>query len=180
MTLEEDVRRCCDDIEGVHENAQRVRESGAEEAKQHLAKFDSKFEQFLSNAQDVRRKLDAGIREGFEGLVEAWRDARDRLRGHLGLIEAKSNLASAQRLAKDQYYVAAESALTTALRQAQEARALLGSEDAHLNELVEKIERVVEDVREQGQATAERLEGVVTTNERLLEELETEAETERR
>lgn len=172
MTLEDDVRSCCDDIEGVHDDAQRVRETGAEEAKQHLAKFDSKLEHFLRDAQDVRRKLDAGIREGFEGLVEAWRNTRDRLRGHLGLIEAKSNLASAQRLAKDQYYVAAQSALTTALRQTQEARALLGSEDAHLNELVEKIERVVEDVREQGQAAAERLESVVATNERLLDELE--------
>jgi len=172
MTLEDDVRHCCDDIEGVHDNAQRVRKTGAEEAKSHLAKFDSKIEHFLRDARDVRRKLDAGIREGFEGLVEAWREARDRLRGHLELIEAKSNLASAQGLAKDQYYVAAESALTTALRQAQEAHALLRSEDVHLGELVKKIERAVEDVREQGQAAAEQLESVVATNERLLEELE--------
>jgi hypothetical protein len=172
MSIEEDVRECCDDIEDVRNDAERVRKAGAEGTKQHLAKFDSKLERFLHDARDVRQKLDAGIREGLDGLVTAWRGRRDRLRAHLRLIEAENMVASAQRLAKDQYYVAAESELTSALRKVHEAGPLLPAEDAHLGELVDKIERATRAIKEQGQAAAERLEGVVEINERLLAELE--------
>ena len=172
MTIEDDVRECCDDIEEVHNDAERLRRDSADEAKEHLAKFDSKLEQFLHDAREVRQKLDAGIREGLEGLVSSWRARRDRLRAHLRLIEAENMLASARRLAKDQYYVAAESELTSALRLVQETGMLLGAEDASLTELVQKIERATREIKEQGQAAAERLESVVETNERLLAELE--------
>lgn len=88
------------------------------------------------------------------------------------LAEAKSTLASAERLAKGQYYVAAESALTTALRLLQEARTLMPSKDARLTELVEKMERAVERFKRTSQAAAARLQSVVATNERSLADLE--------
>ena len=116
MSIEDDVRQCCDDIEDVRNDAARVRMAGAEDAKQHFAKFDSKLDRFLHEAREVRQKMDAGVREGLDGLLTAWRDGRNRLRAHLRLIEAENMLTSAQRLARDQYYVAAESALTSALR----------------------------------------------------------------
>jgi hypothetical protein len=172
MTLEDDVRKCCEDIEGVCKDAERVRKVGNEDAKKHLAHLDSRLERFLAEAREVRRKLDGGIREGLEGLVTAWRDGRDRVSAHLRLIEAKSTLASAERLAKDGHYVAAESAVASALRLVQEARELLGTEDAHLSELVEKIERAIQDIKQEGKAAAARLEEVVAANERLLADLE--------
>ena len=172
MSIDDEVRRCCDDIENVRNEAGRVRKAVEPDAKQHLAKFDSKIERFLHDAREVQQKLDAGIREGLDGLVTAWRERRDRLRAHLRLIEADNMLASAQRLARDQYYVAAESQLTSTLRLVQEAGALLPTEDAHLTELVQKIERATQEIKEEGQVAAERLEGVVETNERLLADLE--------
>jgi len=172
MTLEDDVRRCWEDIEGVHNDAERVRKSCADDAKPDLSKFDSKLEDFRRQAHDARQKLDSGLREGFEGLVATWREGRDRLRGRLRLIEAKSSLASARRLAKDQYYVAAERELTTALRLIQEARPLLPAADGHLKELLDEIEHAIEDFKQESEAAAVRLESVVTTNERLLVELE--------
>jgi len=81
-------------------------------------------------------------------------------------------LASAQRLARDQYYVAAESELTSALRLVREAGALLPAEDARLTGLVQKIERATREIKEQGQAAAARLEDVVEMNEHLLADLE--------
>lgn len=171
MTLEDDVRRCCEDIEGVHNDAERVRKCCADDAKQDLSKFESKLEDFRRQAHEARQRLDSGLREGFEGLVATWREGRDRLHGHLRLIEAKSSLASARRLGKDQYYVAAERELTTALRLIQEARPLLPAKDAHLKELLEQIEPAIEDFKQESQAAAARLESVVATNERLLVEL---------
>jgi ElaB/YqjD/DUF883 family membrane-anchored ribosome-binding protein len=172
MSIEDDVRQCCNDIEEVRTDAERVRSTGADSAKKHLDNFDSKFERFLHEAREVRQKLDAGIREGLEGLVTAWRERHTRLRAHLRLIEAENMLASAQRLAKDQYYVAAESGLTSALKLVHEAGALLPAEDAHLTELVQKIERATREIKEEGEAAAARLDSVVETNERLLAELE--------
>ncbi len=172
MSIEDEVRQCFEDIEDVRNDAERVRKADAENAKKHLAKFDSKFDRFLHDAREVRQKLDAGVREGLNGLVTAWRERRDRLRAHLRLIEAENMLASAQRLARDQYYVAAESALTSALRLVQESCALMPAEDAHLTEMVHKIEHATRDIKEEGQAAAARLEGVVEMNERLLADLE--------
>jgi hypothetical protein len=172
MTLEDDARKCCEDIEEVGNDVERVRKAGAEDAKQHLEKLDSKLQRFLAEAREVRRKLDAGIREGLDGLVTAWRDGRNRLSAHLRLIEATSTLASAQRLANEGHYVEAESALAGALRLAQDARELLGTEDARLNELVEKLEYTIREIKYQGEAAATRLEGVVAANERFLADLE--------
>jgi DNA repair protein RadC len=69
-------------------------------------------------------------------------------------------------------YVAAESGLTSALRLVQEAGALLPTGDAHLAELLQKIEHATHVIKGQGQAAAARLESVVETNERLLADLE--------
>lgn len=172
MTLEDNARKCCEDIEGVGQDAERLKGSCAEEAKKDLSGFEAKLERFRAEAREVRKKLDAGIREGLEGLIDAWNQTRDRLRAHLRLIDAKSSLASARRLAADQYYVAAESALTTALRQVTEARALLQKEDAHLTELVDAIEHAVNEIHEKADSAATTLEQVVACNERLLGELE--------
>ena len=172
VSIEDEVRQCCEDIEEVHNDAERVRKAGEQTGKQHLAKLDSKLDRFLHDAREIRQKLDTGIREGMEGLVNAWRATRDRLRAHLRLIEADNMLASAQRLARDQYYVAAESELTSALRLVQEAGALLPADHAHLTELVQKLEGATQKIKEEGQAAAARLEDVVRTNERLLADLE--------
>lgn len=56
---------------------------------------------------------------------------------------------------------------------------LIDAEDAHLTELLQKIERATEDVKQEGQAAASRLEGVVETNERLLADLGSERVGER-
>jgi hypothetical protein len=172
MTLEDEARKCCEDIEGIGNDAERVRKAGAEGAKQHLENFDSKLQRFLAEAREVRRKLDAGIRDGLDGLVSAWRDGRDRLNAHLRLIEAKSTLASAQRLANDAHYVDAESALAGALQLVQDARQLMPTGDAHLDALVEEIEHAIREIKYQGEAAATRLEGVVAANERFLADLE--------
>ena len=44
MAIEDEVRECCDDIEEVHKDAERLRGAGVEESKEHLAKFDSKLD----------------------------------------------------------------------------------------------------------------------------------------
>lgn len=172
MTLDDDVRECCDDIESVNTDAGRVRKAAAEDVKKHCAKVDSQLERFQRDAAEARKKLEAGIRDGLDGLVSAWREGRNRLRAHLRLIEARSVLASAQRLAKDQYYVAAESELTSALRLVREACTLLGTEKPPASELVEKIEHAIADIKREAQAAGEQLESVVATNERLLANLE--------
>ena len=172
MTLEDDVRKCCDDIEGVRTDAERLKRTCGDEATKDLSKVESKLERLSKEAGEVRRQLDAGAREGLEGLVSRWRDVRDRLRAHLRLIEAKSVLASARRLAADQYYVAAENELTVALRAVTEARASLPADDAHLAELVGAIQHAVEDIHAKADTAAATLEKVVACNERLLAELE--------
>jgi chromosome segregation ATPase len=172
MTLEDNARKCCDDIEGIGQDTERLKGSCAQEAKKDLSSFEARLERFLTEAKEARKKLDAGIREGLEGLIDAWNQARDRLRGHLRLIDAKSSLASARRLAADQYYVAAESELTTALRRVTEARPFLQKEDVHLTELVEEIERAVKEIHEKADTAATTLEKVVASNERLLGKIE--------
>ena len=54
----------------------------------------------------------------------------------------------------------------------REAGALLPADDAHLTELVQKIEGATQKIKEEGQAAAARLEDVVEANERLLADLE--------
>jgi hypothetical protein len=167
-----DVRACWDDIERFRNDATRLRKSGAKNVTKHLANLESQLEPFAREARKIRQKLDAGLREGLEEVEAAWRNGRGRLQAHLRLIEAKSTLASAERLAKGQYYVAAESTLTTALRLLQEARRLMPSKDARLTELVQKMEHAVERFKRESLAAAARLRGVVALNERLLAELE--------
>lgn len=172
MTLEDDVRKCCDDIEGVRTDAERLKKTCGDDATKDLSTVESKLEHFASEANEVRRQLDAGVRQGLEGLVGRWRSVCDRLRAHLRLIEAKSVLASARRLAGDQYYVAAENELTVALRAVTEARDLLPADDAHLTELVQEIQHAVEDIHAKADSAAATLEKVVACNERLLAEFE--------
>ena len=171
MTLEEDARKCCDDIENVRTDTARLKKCCAEDAQKDLSTLESKLEGFLTEAKDVRKKLDAGMREGLEGMINRWHSARNRLRAHLQLVEAKSVLASARRLAMDQYYVAAERELTVALRLVTEARDLLSADDTHLTDLVREIEHAVEDIHVKADTTAATLEKVVACNERLLADL---------
>ncbi len=171
MTLEDEARKCCDDIENVRHDTERLKQSCADEAKKDLSTVEAKLERFLAEAGDVRKKLDTGMRDGLEALVTRWRDARNRLRAHLQLIEAKSVLGSARRLASDQYYVAAENELTVALRLVNQARDLLPGADAHVTELVRDIERAVEDIHAKADTAAATLEKVVARNERLLAEI---------
>ncbi|MFI5398025.1 MAG: hypothetical protein ACHQ9S_21010 [Candidatus Binatia bacterium] len=171
MTLEDDVRKCCNDIESVRNDTERLKKTCGEEAKKDLSSVEAKMDRFGSEAKAVRSKLDAGVREGLEGLISAWRDARNRVRAHLRLIEAKTALASARRLAADQYYVAAENELTVTLQHVTEARALLPSDDARVAELVEDIQRAVADIHVKADTTAATLEKVFACNERLLAEL---------
>lgn len=175
MSLEDDVRKCCDDIERVHSDTKRVKTSHAAATKEDLSKLEAKVGRFRHEAAEARKKLDSGVREGLEGLVNAWRDARDRLRGHLRLIEAKSVLKSAQRLAADQYYVAAEKELAVVLALVKEAQPLLPRRDTELADLVQRIERAVADIRTQASTTAAALEQVATDNERLLGQLDESA-----
>jgi len=168
MTLEEEVKECCEDIEDVHKEASQLKESCPEDAKKDLSGIEEKLEHFLSEARAAREKLDSGVREGFEGLVSGWRETRDRLQAHMRLLEAKNSVLSAQRLTGDQYYMAAESALTTSLHKIQEAAALLPNGDAHLSALIEEIERVSADIREKAAATAKALAEITAANERLI------------
>jgi ElaB/YqjD/DUF883 family membrane-anchored ribosome-binding protein len=171
MTLEDDVRKCCEDIEHVRDDAERLKKTCGEETKKDLSNVEAKMDRFLSEAKDVRQKLDAGVREGREGLLSAWREARNRVQAHLRLIEAKSVFASARRLAADQYYVAAENELSIALRHVTEAQVLLPSDDTRVAELVEDIQRAVADIRAKADTAADTLGRVVACNERLLAEL---------
>jgi hypothetical protein len=49
---------------------------------------------------------------------------------------------------------------------------LLPAEDVHLADLVQKIECATREIKEEGQAAAARLEGIVEMNEHLLADLE--------
>lgn len=171
MTLEDDARKCCADIENVRHHTQRLKERCADDAKKDLSTLEAKLDRFLAEAKDVRNKLDSGMREGLEALVTRLRGAHARLRAHLQLIEAKSVLASARRLAADQYYVAAENELTVALRLVNEACDLLPGADAHVTDLVREIEHAVQDIHAKADTAAATLERVVACNERLLAEI---------
>lgn len=170
MSLEDDVRKCCDDIEGLHGDSQRLRSRPG--AGKDLSHLDARLQRFLEESKAAREKLDTGVREGFEGLLRSWQQARDHIRGHLRLIEAKGALSSALRLAKDQYYVAAERELSVAIGLVKEARGLLSRHDAELQALLGKIEEAVASIHAQGDTAAAALDSVVAENERLLTEID--------
>lgn len=174
MSKDDDLRKCCDDIEEVERNVKRLKTSGGDQAKQDLSKFEVKFERFVRDAREASQKLGADMREGWEGFVTAWKEAENRMRTHFRLIEAKGMLASARRLAKDQYYVAAESELMAALRIVVDAQmnSLVPGKDPYLAELVKEIEQAVTDIRAKAQTAAAALEKVVASNERLLAEFD--------
>jgi len=172
MALEDEVRKCCEDIEQLHRETQDLKGRCAEEAKKDLTGLEGRLNRLLSESRPAAKAPDAAVRQAVEGLLHAWRKGRDRLRTHLKLVEAKSNLATARRLADDQYYVAAESALTTALRQVAEARATLPADDAELTGLVQEIERAVADIHVRADSAAETLEKLVAHNEQLLAAIE--------
>lgn len=174
MARKEDLKKCCDDIEEVQRDVKRLKTSGRNEAEGHLSKFEAKFEHFVNDARDVSEKFGADVREGWEGFVTAWREAENRLRTHFRLVEARGMLASARRLAKGQYFVAAESELMAALRIVVDAQmiSLVPGKDPHLAELVREIEEAVTDIRAKAQTAAATLEKVVASNERLLAEFE--------
>ena len=170
MTVEDEVRQTCDDIEGLRQGTDRLKQACPEEAKPELSSLEGTLQHFVHDARDARAKLDAGMREGFESLVSSWRERRDRLHAHMHLLEARSALASARRLADDQYFVAAEAELTTALRKVREALERMPA-DAAMNALVAEIQSAIADVREAGRLAAAKLEEIAAYNQTLLSEI---------
>jgi hypothetical protein len=172
MSLEDDARRCCEDIDDVRRDADRVNRRGGEETKKNLAQFQVKLGHFVKEAREAQEKLGKGVREGLDGLVTAWREARGRLQAHLCLIEAKGIIESARRLTADQYFVAAEAELSSALRRVMEARRLLGEKDASVTDLLKEIEGAVTETRAKASTAAARLEKAAAHNDRLLAHFE--------
>jgi predicted RNase H-like nuclease (RuvC/YqgF family) len=174
MTLEDEVRKCCEDIEKLQRETKDLKGHCAEEVKEDVSGLESKLERLLRESR-AAGKPGAPLPQPLEAVLAAWRHGCDRLRTHLKLVEAKSNLASARRLADDQYYVAAESALTTALRQVTDARAALPADDPELTALVQEIERAVADIHAKADSAAATLEKLVAHNEQLLAALDAAA-----
>lgn len=168
MAQDEDLRKCLEDIEGVQADARRLRRRWADEAKDDLSRVEPKIEKFKRDARETSEKFAEGIREGWDEFVAAWRGSTDRMRAHLRLIEVKNVVASARRLAAEQYYVAAEAELTAALRMVLEARAVFPPDDPKVVELMRDIDRAVSEIRVNGQAAAAQLEKIAASNEKLL------------
>ncbi|MFQ5666388.1 MAG: hypothetical protein ACE5I7_08130 [Candidatus Binatia bacterium] len=171
MSLEDDVRRCCDEVEGVHKDAQRVKQRCCDEAKKDLSAFEERLEQARRDVHAASETLNRGVRQELEAVVSGWRNAHERLAAHLRLIEAKSFLAAARRLAGEGDFVGAKNELAAAMDDAKEARALMPGKDVHLAELTRGIERAVEEIHAEAEAATDRIEEAVAHNERLLEDL---------
>jgi hypothetical protein len=104
--------------------------------------------------------------------VDAWNSAHDRLVAHLRLIEAKSFLSSARRLAgEEEDFVGSKNELASAVQCVKDARQLLGGEDSHLAHLERQIEQAVADIQTTAAAATNSIEQVVAENERLLQKL---------
>lgn len=163
----DDVKKCCAEIEKVRSDAERLKEHCPEEAKEHLSSFENKLERLAKEAQDASER---GVRAGLESVVGTWNSARDRLVAHLRLIEAKSFLASARRLAGEEDFVGSKNELAAAVQCVKDARELLSGEDAHLAHLERQIEQAVADIQATAAAATNSIEQVVAENERLLQE----------
>ena len=142
------------------------------EVQRHFSVLDRWLGRLANDAREATDKLGSGTREGLERLVEAWRDAQSRLSGHLRLIEAKSFLIAARRLAAEGDFVAAGNELAAAIRDAKEAAGFLPSKDAHVVELTREIDQAAADVKAKAASTVAHIEDALQRNEQLLEELE--------
>src|SRR5438128_2499261 len=107
MARDHDLEDCRQDIQRMHDDVTRLKGSCTDDARQDLSRLEPQLGRFLREARDAGEKFGNGVRDGFDGLVSSWHDARHRLYGQFRLIEAKGMLASAKRLAEAQYYVAA-------------------------------------------------------------------------
>jgi hypothetical protein len=168
MTIEDEVKKCCAEIDRVRSDAGRLRERCSEEAKEDLSSFESKLEGFAKEARDASER---GVRTGLQGVVDAWNSAHDRLVAHLHLIEAKSFLSSARRLAGEEDFVGSKNELASAVECVKDARELLDGEDGHLVHLERQIEQAVADIQTTAAAATNSIEQVVAENERLLQKL---------
>ena len=171
MTLEEDVKKCCQEVEGVHRDAERVKRHGNDDVRKDLSSFEEKLESFTHDVREASEKLNRGAREGLQRVVDAWREGRDRLAAHLRLIEAKGFLASARRLATEGDFTAARNELAAAMQDVKEATELMPGKDAHLAALNAEIERAVAEIQAAGKAATSTIEQAVAHSARLLEEL---------
>jgi hypothetical protein len=171
MTIEEDVRKCCSEVESIRKEAERLRSKCNDETRKSFSRFDSKLERFVREAGEATEKLNAGLREGLERLVAAWQGAGARLSAHLRLIEAKGFLMGARRLAGEGDFLGAENELKAAVRDVQEAQKLMPGGDEHVNQLLRDIDSAVEAIRSHGAAATADIEATLRHNDELLDEL---------
>lgn len=169
MTIEEEVRKCCKEIESILHDAEKLKESPG--TGEHLAKWEESVESFARQAREAGAKLDRVPSEGLQKLVEGWRGARDRLVGHLRLIEAKSFLASARRLASQDDFVGAQNELSAAVRDVREAHAQLPDHDSHLEQMERAVEQAAAELRTKAGASIGTIEKAVERADSLLDEL---------
>jgi len=167
MTVEDEVEKCRAEIEKVRSDAERLKERCPEEAKEHLSSFENKLDRFAKEARDASAR---GARAGLESVIDTWNSARDRLVAHLRLIEAKSFLASARRLAGEEDFVGSKNELAAAMQCVKDAREILSGGDAHLAHLERQIEQAVAEIHATAAAATNSIEQVVAENERLLQE----------
>jgi hypothetical protein len=169
MTIEEDVRKCCKEIESVRHDAEKLKKR--DDTGEHLAKWERTVEPFTRDAREATAKLDRGASEGLQKLVDRWRSARHRLEAHLQLIEAKSFLASARRLASEDDFIGAKNELIAAIRDLHEARAHLPEHDSHLNEMEKAAEQAAAEVGAKAATAIGAIEKAVQNTNSLLDKL---------
>lgn len=172
MALEDDVRHCCEEVDQMRERAKQAKKQAPPELRRHFSSLEGCIERFSGEARQAAEKLRSGTREGLDRMVETWREAQGRVSGHLRVIEAKSFLVSAKRLATEGDFVAAGNELAAAVRDAKEAARFIPSKDEHLVELTREIERAAADVEAKATSTTAHIEDALKRNERLLEELD--------
>lgn len=169
MTVDEEVRKCCEEIESIRHKADGLKSRG--EADEHLARWERAVEPFVKQAREAGTKLDRAPSEGLQKLVEGWRSACDRLAGHLRLIEAKSFLASARRLAEQDDFVGAQNELTAAVGDLREASALLPEHDFRLRQVEEAVQQAAAELNAKASASIGAIEKAVEHTTSLLDQL---------
>lgn len=170
--LDDEIRKCCREVEGMEREVQRLRVQGGDEAKQSLSRFDAKWQRFVHEVHETSERWNAGARQGLDHIVGSWRGVYDSLRAHLRVVEAKGFLMSARRLTGQEEFVAAENELESAVQDFKEAQSLLPEQDTHLRELVGDIETAVTEIRGKAATATERIERVLARATHLVEELD--------
>jgi septation ring formation regulator EzrA len=169
MTVEDEVRKCCKEIESIRHDAEKLKKRA--DTDEHLARWEHSVEPFVQQARDAGAKLEREPAEGLQKLVDGWRSARDRLAGHLRLIEAKSFLTSARRLAGQDDFVGAQNELGEAVRDVREARPQLSEHDFHLEQVAKAVEQAAAELSAKAGASIGAIEKAVERTNSLLDQL---------